>query len=137
MKKSLLILLIIPLLAGKSVSVNPAYLGKYKYYDQQRMQMTIWIVSLNPKHPDRADFRRTTDTVPLFTVQMQDATHFKTRHDFTEHIAINTDVRRSCGGTFGNGEMNLVLGYETITFGVRKNLVNKVVSEHLFKKVVE
>jgi hypothetical protein len=132
--KKLSLLFLIPLIAFKTIPVNPAYPGTYKFYDEEKKQATIWIVSQNPKSVGKIDFRRPTDVEPLFTAQMTDATHFKTKHDFTEHLG-NTDVNRSCSGYFADGEMTLLIGYETITFGIRKNLVRKLVNEHRFKKM--
>ena len=135
--KRLFFLLLIPLLAGKSVPVNPAYMGKYQFIDQDKKQATIWIVSQNPKSPDKIDFRRTTDREPLFTAEMEDATHFKTKHEFTEHVSTGIDVRRTCAGTFADGAMTLLIQYVSTTYGVSKNLSHKSESEHIYKKVSE
>jgi hypothetical protein len=135
--KKLLLLLLIPLMAGRSISFNPDYLGKYKYYDADKKQTTIWILSQNPKDADKIDFRRPTDINPLFTVQMVDGTRFKTRHDFTDHINENLEIRRTCTGSFADGQMTLLLRYESVSYGVTKNITRRSGGEHIFTKMKE
>lgn len=130
-----LLLLLIPLMSGKNTPVNPDYLGKYKYYDPDKKQLTIWILSQNPKDADKIDFRRPTDTKPLFTVGMTDGSHFKTKHGFTDHINENLEIKRSCTGSFSGGQMTLLLEYESISYGLRKNLTHHSAGEHVFDKM--
>jgi hypothetical protein len=133
--QKLLLLLLLPLIAGRSVSVNPDYLGKYKYYDPDKKQTTVWILSQNPKDADRIDFRRPTDVNPLFTVQMTDQINFKTKHDFTDHVNENLEIKRSCTGSFSLGQMTLLLQYESISYGLTKNLMRHSSGEHVFEKM--
>jgi hypothetical protein len=133
--KKLLLLLLIPLMAGKNTSVNPEYLGKYKYYDPDKKQLTVWILNQNPKDAGKIDFRRPTDTKPLFTVEMTDATHFKTKHEFTDHINENLEIKRTCTGSFSGGEMTLLLEYESVSYGLSKNLTHHSAGEHVYEKM--
>ncbi len=131
----LLLLLLILLMAGKNTPVNPEYLGKYKYYDPDKKQLTIWILSQNPKNAGAIDFRRPADTKALFTVEMIDKMHFKTKHDFTDRVNENLEIKRSCTGSFSGGQMVLLLEYESISYGVTKNLMRHNGGEHIFDKM--